>query len=733
MTKAWELYEAGKRYNNSLVPNQYTLVDTNTEFAVGNQWVHLPNTAATAKLDKPTFNIIKRVMSLFISSLTSSAVSLSFGELAFYDANDLLDPTINAATYATAEVQNLLEKFKFEYRVRDALNDGAVTGDYCAHMYFDSDALPYGGAFGGYRGEIKFELVDGINVMFGKPNSRDAQSQPYILIVGRDTVDNLRHEQERFREGKTEKHKVKMSEDEAFLHGKEYDGVIVPDREIMEQAGIGGQTELQADDDVGQALYVLMYSKKQCEEVLRDPETGLPRMEDVLDENGDPVYELDEQGLPILDMDGEPVVKQQECKRLETHVYVTKATRTAVIYEDIDTGLSLYPVAWGNWEKQKNQYHGRALVTGVIPNQIFINTMFALMMMHLKREAIPKAIYNADVLPVWNNDAGSAIGVYNMQPGQRLDEVATYLKPGDMSNQIMLCIDKAMQYTRDVLGATDAQMGKVRAENTSALMVLQSASEVPLENIRANLYEWVEDIGAILLDMMGTYYGKRPLVRSAEFTEIATDPNTGAPRIDPMSGQMITHKVVRRVAEEFDFRKFKHLYLNTRVDVGATTYFSEIAMVQTLDNLRREGLLDPIAYLQRLPDRYMPNKEELIEELRARMEAQAEAQEDAQRAAFMQGLAEDSGYTPPGGIQPSGGPGIPGSNSKHSVTAGVNNPNTVAGGKENKKDGNFRPIVNGPLDKERALTTLTPKQQAEYDTLPASAKRAMAKLATMKN
>ncbi|MBQ5513631.1 MAG: hypothetical protein IIT83_08095, partial [Bacteroidales bacterium] len=39
---------------------------------------------------------------------------------------------------------------------------------------------------------------------------------------------------------------------------------------------------------------------------------------------------------------------------------------------------------------------------------------------------------------------------------------------------------------------TDAQMGNVRPDNTSALMVLQNASEVPLENTRAGLHEWVE-------------------------------------------------------------------------------------------------------------------------------------------------------------------------------------------------------------------------------------------------
>ena len=31
-TRAWMLYEEGKRYNNELVPNQYNLVNSNVEF-----------------------------------------------------------------------------------------------------------------------------------------------------------------------------------------------------------------------------------------------------------------------------------------------------------------------------------------------------------------------------------------------------------------------------------------------------------------------------------------------------------------------------------------------------------------------------------------------------------------------------------------------------------------------------------------------------------------------------
>ena len=92
-----------------------------------------------------------------------------------------------------------------------------------------------------------------------------------------------------------------------------------------------------------------------------------------------------------------------------------------------------------------------------------------------------------------------------------------------------------------------------------------------------------------------------------------------------MTGMMMTQKVTRRVAEEFDFSRLKNIWFNVRCDVGATTYFSEIAMVQTLDNLRREGTLDIIDYLERIPDKLVPKKAELIATLKQRAMAAQQA------------------------------------------------------------------------------------------------------------
>ena len=628
-TLAWRYYEQGRAYNCALRPSLYTTVNTNIEFFTGNQWRNLPSTRAMAALPKPVFNIIKRITSLFVASLTASAVTLRFDPLRCYDGENLADPETDASAYATAEVQNLFEKFKMEYRVREALFDAAQTGDYCAHFYWDPDAMPYGGAFGPYRGEIRMELVDGVNVMFGNPNTPEVERQPYILIVGRDTVANLRAEQARHRR------KNDLSS-------------IQPDSETDGQAGQGGGAELHGETDSEKCLFVYLYTKRAH----RDPGTG----------------------------------------ETVTTVHVTKATRTAVIYENVDTGLTRYPVAWGNWERQKNQYHGRALVTGIIPNQIFINSMFAMVMRHLQLMGFPKTIYNQDLIGQWNNEVGQAIGVRGLPPGQAIGQVATNMQTADMSAQIFYAIDKAMEYTKECLGVTDVQMGSVRPDNTSALMVLQSNAEVPLENTRSLLYQWVEDIGAILLDMMGTYYGERPIVHDKEFVEPVLD-QMGVPSIDPVTGKMMTKMVTRKVSELFDFRQFKHLWLNVSVNVGATTFYSEIAMVQTLDNLRREGTLEIIDYLERVPDKLIPKKAELI----ATMKRRAEAAQQAQGTLS----ASDEPPVTMGG----GGPGGPGG--------------AVTGSNE--------------LDTAKRVQNMPQNIQQNFNNLPTKAQNALLKVGAGKN
>jgi hypothetical protein len=510
----WKLYEAGRNYNNRLDPNYYETVDANIDFFSGNQWRNLPD----VDLPKPVINIIKRVITFFVASMTTSKVKLHYEPLMMADNTPPAE--ILAADVANAVTDTLFDKFKIEYKVRDALFDGAITGDYCAHFYFDIDKRPYL-AMEGVKGEICMELLDGSNVMMGNANNPKVDVQPYIIISGREMVETLK--------------------EEAKAYSQDTDA-IVSDTDYQYQAGDASRIEVEGDES-GKALYIIVYKK--------DKQAG--------------------------------TIKASKC------------VQNAYIYKDIDTGLSHYPIAWGNWEKQKNQYHGRALCTGMLPNQIAINRMFSMVIYHLMMTAFPKAVYNADYIATFDNAIGSAIGISGLGPEANIRNIAGYLEPGNMSNQIAQMIEMLMQYTKETLGISDAALGQIDPKNTSAIIAVQKSSAIPMENVKAGLYEWIEDIGRILFDMIGTYYGLRPLVLEQE-------------------GQ--------KVQQMFDFAVFKDMWLDVKAEVGESSYWSEIAAIQTLDNLLANQHLDIIQYLERIPDEYVPQKDKLISEVKERMAQQ---------------------------------------------------------------------------------------------------------------
>ena len=266
-------------------------------------------------------------------------------------------------------------------------------------------------------------------------------------------------------------------------------------------------------------------------------------------------------------------------------IYANKSVKGTYIYKEKDTKLSYYPIAFNNWEEVKGSYHGRAEATGIIPNQISINKMFAMVIYHLMLTAFPTGVYDADRIEGWTNEIGAQIPVTNLN-GDSIRNIAGYLEPAQMSSQIINAIELAMQYTKETLGVGDASLGNVTMNNATAIIAIQKSAAVPLENVKAAFYEFVEDCGKIIIDMMGTYYGPRPVV--------ITGPNN------------------ERTVENFDFSQLKDMWLHIKIDVGNSSYFSEVASVQTLDNLLNNGFLDFVEYLKRIPDEIIPNKQELI-------------------------------------------------------------------------------------------------------------------------
>ena len=489
----WAEYQRGQAFNNAL--GLYETVERNEDFYTGNQWrgVNAPD------LDKPVVNVLSRVVRFCIATIMSDDIGVG---LERFDASPQAKPVLDMLSAQFAEI---MEQTAFKKKAREIIRNAAVDGDGCMHFYFDPAAGETAPAsFEATPGAIRAEILENTNVHFGNPQSADVQSQPYLLLVYRRLVRDVR------------------------------------------QAARGCGT---------------------------DPEDIVPDEDD--HRHGDAPEE------------GKVTVIRRYWKENGT-VWFAEATKTAVVRPSTDTGYQKYPVAFFAWEKVKNQYHGQALVTAVIPNQIYINKLFAMAMQHVKTMAFPKIVYNKNMLPGgWDNRVGAAIGV----PGDPAGAIAANVRAADMSGQVMELLNTMIEYTRDALGASDAVLGNVTPENTSAIVATQKATTMPLELQKQDFYAFVEDSVRIWMDMMQRNYGVRPVRLSDE---------EGAVQIVP-----------------FDFAELEPMHLHLNVEIGAATYWSEIMQVQTLDQLFQSGVLtDAEIYLENLPKGYITGKENLLKAIR---------------------------------------------------------------------------------------------------------------------
>jgi hypothetical protein len=65
-------------------------------------------------------------------------------------------------------------------------------------------------------------------------------------------------------------------------------------------------------------------------------------------------------------------------------------------------------VTWLSWDIRADSYHGQAMITGLIPNQIFINKLYAMSMISLMTTAYPKIVYTKRAFLKWDKMASGA-------------------------------------------------------------------------------------------------------------------------------------------------------------------------------------------------------------------------------------------------------------------------------------------------------------------------------------
>ena len=313
----------------------------------------------------------------------------------------------------------------------------------------------------------------------------------------------------------------------------------------------------------------------------------------------------------------------------DKHLMWTATTEKTVMRKPTKTGATMYPITWMSWDEVDSSYHGQAMLTGLIPNQIEVNRMFAMYIRSVSMNAFPKIVIDSQKIKNWTNRPGEVIKADNLS-GSRVQDYVTAIRGGDVSHQVMDIIERIITMTRDFMGASDAALGNVKPDNTSAIIAVQQASSMPLELQKLNEYQFVEDGVRIIMDIMRAYYGIRRVSLEEEIVCPATD-EMGRPVIDPVTGQPAMETITEI---EYDFGEYEHINYDTNVDVGASSYWSELMQVQTMDNLFAKKILtDAVTYIESIPGKYLRNKDKIIEKIKEQQEMLAQQQAMMQQTA----------------------------------------------------------------------------------------------------
>lgn len=307
-----------------------------------------------------------------------------------------------------------------------------------------------------------------------------------------------------------------------------------------------------------------------------------------------------------------------------------------VIREPWNLNIHLYPIVWLNWDYVADCYHGQAMITGLIPNQIFVNKAWAMSQLSIMRTAWPKFIYDKTRIDHLDNRVGGAIGVAG-----NVDGAIKVADTGHIEAQVFQYISAAISQTEEALGATEAALGEGKAYNTSAILSLQKAASTPQELTKQNLYAQIEDLARIYMEFMSEYYGKRtvdmaPTDEMRAMLEQYNDlrEQAGMPR----------QEIPATMPVDFDFSMLKQHPFSIKIDVGASSYYSEVSSLSTLDNLLLNGHINIVQYLEHIPDGTVAGRRELIEELKQQMEEQQRMAE--QQAMMEQQMQQQAAATP---------------------------------------------------------------------------------------
>jgi hypothetical protein len=284
-------------------------------------------------------------------------------------------------------------------------------------------------------------------------------------------------------------------------------------------------------------------------------------------------------------------------------VHFAIATRWVEIAKDVDTGLSLYPVAHFNWEEKEGSARGEGEVRYLIPNQIEVNKTEMRRVLTVKSQAYPKTIYDATRIsnPSALETVGGTIKIMGNAPVDDVHKIVGILPPAQMSPDVVELQNDMIQMTRDLAGAGDTATGQVDPESASgrAILAVQQASQAPMTEQKESYKNFIEDLARIWLEYVMVYS-----VDGIDMEQEVVDPMTGEETVQIVN--------VPQTA-------LQQLQATVKIDITPKSVYDRFAQEQTIENLMMNGFFtaqrlgELKAYAKALDDDSVAPKQKILE------------------------------------------------------------------------------------------------------------------------
>ena len=270
-----------------------------------------------------------------------------------------------------------------------------------------------------------------------------------------------------------------------------------------------------------------------------------------------------------------------------SHIRAVQVCRGVTVRREWDLGVRLYPLAKFTWERRKNCVYGESEITYLIPNQIAINRMLTASVWAVMMMGMPMMVVNGDLVaqPI-SNEPGQIVKVFG--GATDVQNALRYVNPPAFSPAFDNNIASLIQNTLTQSGANDASLGDVPPHNTSAIIAVREAAMMPMQTVQNRFYAFLEDVARIWAEFWVSLYGERSL------------------KVEDTDGVWYL---------PFDGKRYRELLISARVEVGASTLWSESESIRTLDNLFGRDVISAVQYLKRLPRGTVPDVSGLIREL----------------------------------------------------------------------------------------------------------------------